>query len=113
MSKLNSRRPNLGTAFPPTTTAIASRYVRHRGAAVEYYLLPQAERAVMALGHAMAYAAARDSGAVPASLLAIYKAGVVRAYTSQNPAPSGRKARGAGNGAGKGGKGDVGELTPR
>ena len=36
--------------------------------------------------------------------------GVIRAYTPQNPAPHGRKARGAGNGLGKGGKGDVGEL---
>lgn len=41
-------------------------------------------------------------------------AGVVRAYTPQNPTSiGGRKARGAGNGLGKGGKGDVGELGAR
>ncbi|KIP07465.1 hypothetical protein PHLGIDRAFT_415065 [Phlebiopsis gigantea 11061_1 CR5-6] len=53
----------------------------HRSAAAGYYLLPQAERAVTALGHAMALAAARSSRAVPAPLLAVYEAGVVRAYS--------------------------------
>ena len=54
----------------------------HRGPDAEYYLLPQAESAVMALGHAMAYSAARDSGSVPAPLLALYEAGVVRDYAA-------------------------------
>jgi acyl-CoA oxidase len=49
-----------------------------RGPEAEYYVLPLAEAAIMALGHAMAYAAAHDSGTVPAPLLEIYKAGVVR-----------------------------------
>ncbi|KAI1793497.1 hypothetical protein LXA43DRAFT_1001009 [Ganoderma leucocontextum] len=37
-------------------------------------------------------------------------AGVIRAYTIQSPTKPARKVRGAGNGNGKGGKGDVGEL---
>ena len=53
----------------------------HRGDAAQYYLLLEAERAVLAIGHAMAYAAARDSGTVPGPLLAIYEAGVVREYS--------------------------------
>ncbi|KAI0630580.1 Smr-domain-containing protein [Trametes polyzona] len=36
--------------------------------------------------------------------------GVIRAYTKPDPVPATRKVRGAGNGLGKGGKGDVGEL---
>ena len=54
----------------------------HRGAEAEYYILPQAENAIVAMGHAMAYAAARDSGRVPAPLLAVYEAGVVRDYSA-------------------------------
>lgn len=54
----------------------------HRDSEAEYFLLPQAEAAIRAIGHAMAYAAARDSGHVPASLLAIYEAGVVRDYSA-------------------------------
>lgn len=37
-------------------------------------------------------------------------AGVIRAYSTQTPTKPARKVRGAGNGNGKGGKGDVGEL---
>ncbi|KAI0741630.1 Smr-domain-containing protein [Daedaleopsis nitida] len=36
--------------------------------------------------------------------------GVIRAYNNQLPPPTGKKVRGSGNGFGKGGKGDVGEL---
>ncbi|KAI0820302.1 Smr-domain-containing protein [Trametes gibbosa] len=36
--------------------------------------------------------------------------GVIRAYTKPDPVLTGRKVRGGGNGLGKGGKGDVGEL---
>ncbi|KAH9893521.1 Smr-domain-containing protein [Cubamyces lactineus] len=36
--------------------------------------------------------------------------GVIRAYTAPNPTTGSRKVRGSGNGLGKGGKGDVGEL---
>ncbi|KAI0731374.1 hypothetical protein C8Q76DRAFT_614001 [Earliella scabrosa] len=36
--------------------------------------------------------------------------GVIRAYTNQAPSPTAKKVKGSGNGLGKGGKGDVGEL---
>ena len=36
--------------------------------------------------------------------------GVIRAYTNQAPSPTAKKVKGSGNGFGKGGKGDVGEL---
>ena len=54
----------------------------HRSDAAGYYLLPQAERVVTALGHAMALAAARAARTVPEPLLAVYEAGVVRAHAA-------------------------------
>ncbi|TBU21819.1 hypothetical protein BD311DRAFT_677453, partial [Dichomitus squalens] len=54
----------------------------HRSADAEYYILPQAESAIIALGHAMAYAAARDSGRIPQPLLALYETSVMRAYSA-------------------------------
>lgn len=36
--------------------------------------------------------------------------GVIRAYTNQVPSPNTKRVKGTGNGLGKGGKGDVGEL---
>ncbi len=49
----------------------------HRSETAEYELLPEAERAVCALGHASAYSAARRAG-VPQVLLDLYECAAIR-----------------------------------
>jgi acyl-CoA oxidase len=49
----------------------------HRSEAAEYSLLPDAERAIIALGHASAYSAAQKAG-VPQVLLDIYECVAIR-----------------------------------
>jgi acyl-CoA oxidase len=49
----------------------------HRSEAAEYTLLPDAERAIIALGHASAYSAAQKAG-VPQVLLDIYECAAIR-----------------------------------
>ncbi|KAI9434571.1 acyl-CoA oxidase [Lactarius indigo] len=49
----------------------------HRSETAEYELLPEAERAVTALGHACAYSAARRAG-VPQVLLDLYECAAIR-----------------------------------
>jgi acyl-CoA oxidase len=49
----------------------------HRSEAAEYMLLPEAERAVVALGHASAYTAAQKAG-VPKVLLDLYECAAIR-----------------------------------
>jgi len=49
----------------------------HRSEAAEYELLPESERAVVALGHACAYSAAKRAG-VPQVLLNLYECAAIR-----------------------------------
>ena len=49
----------------------------HRSEAAEYELLPEAERAIVALGHACAYSAGRAAG-VPQVLLDLYECAAIR-----------------------------------
>jgi acyl-CoA oxidase len=49
----------------------------HRSEAAEYALLPEAERAVVALGHASAYSAAKNAG-IPKVLLDLYECAAIR-----------------------------------
>jgi hypothetical protein len=49
----------------------------HRSEAAEYELLPESERAVVALGHACAYSAARRAG-VPQVLFDLYECAAIR-----------------------------------
>ncbi|KAI0263647.1 acyl-CoA oxidase [Gloeopeniophorella convolvens] len=72
----------------------------HRSEAAEYELLPESERAILALGHASAYAAARRAG-VPQVLLDIYECAAIRddpAWFSENAGLS-REAQRAKEGA--------------
>ncbi|KAI0270443.1 hypothetical protein BC834DRAFT_922464 [Gloeopeniophorella convolvens] len=58
----------------------------HRSEAAEYELLPESERAVLALGHACAYSAAKKAG-IPQVLLDIYECAAIRgdpAWFSEN-----------------------------
>ena len=58
----------------------------HRSEAAKYELLPESERAVIALGHACAYSAAKKAG-VPQVLLDVYECAAIRddpAWFSEN-----------------------------
>lgn len=83
--------------LPPPTSSLSARLAHsiltehtsgitalpggHRGPLSESYLLPSAERGILAIGHASAYAAARAAG-VPRPLLDLYECGVMRGYSA-------------------------------
>ena len=72
----------------------------HRSEAAEYELLPESERAVVALGHACAYSAAKRAG-ISQTLLALYECAAIRddpAWFSENVGLS-REAQRAKEGA--------------
>lgn len=67
----------------------------HRSEAAKYELLPESERAVIALGHACAYSAAKKAG-VPQVLLDLYECAAIRddpAWFSENVGLSREKQR--------------------